>query len=122
MNKEKEKNQPAINAALWVFIGIALIVCAVLAVFVSPWASSSPDGLEKVAEDKGFIEAAEEADTAWDHSPVPDYAVPGVTNEKAATGLAGFVGILLTIVIMLGVSFLVIGLGKLFNDKRAAVT
>jgi len=28
-------------------------------VLLSPLASSSPDGLERVAEDKGFIDAAE---------------------------------------------------------------
>ena len=38
-----------------------LIVALGLAFFVSPLASSSPDGLEKVATDEGFI------DTARDH-------------------------------------------------------
>jgi len=36
---------------------IALAFCLVLAA-ISPLASSSPDGLEKVAEDKGFIDTA----------------------------------------------------------------
>lgn len=106
------------KGAFWVFIGVALIVAAVLAIFISPFASSSPDGLEKVAEDKGFLRAAEEADTAWDHSPVPDYAMPGVNNEKVATGLAGIIGVLLTVVVMAGVSFLALGLGKIFKNKR----
>lgn len=106
------------KGSFWIFIGIALIIAAVLAIFISPFASSSPDGLEKVAEDKGFIEDAEEADTAWDHSPVPDYAMPGVENEKVATGLAGIAGVLITLVVMTGISFLVLGLSKVFKSKQ----
>ncbi len=70
-------------------LGLSLL----LAVFVSPYASSSPDGLERVAEDKGFLEKAEAPGvTAWEHSPIPDYAFPGVKNEKVATALAGLFG------------------------------
>ena len=29
-----------------------------------------------------------------DDSPIPDYAFPGVQNERVATGLAGFIGTL----------------------------
>lgn len=108
------------KGAFWIFIGAGLIVAAVLAIFISPFASSSPDGLEKVAEDKGFLKAAEEADTSWDHSPVPDYAIPGVKNEKVATGLAGIVGVLLTVVVMVGVSFLALGLSKIFKNRKEA--
>ena len=32
-----------------------LLIAFVLAIVLSPFASSSPDGLEKVGEDKGFI-------------------------------------------------------------------
>ena len=34
---------------------VGLAVSAILAVFVSQFASNSPDGLEKVAGDKGFL-------------------------------------------------------------------
>jgi hypothetical protein len=37
---------------IWIGLGISLL----LALFISPFASSSPDGLEKVAETKGFAE------------------------------------------------------------------
>ncbi len=40
--------------ALWLFVVGGLLVALALAFFVSPYASSSPDGLNKVAEDKGF--------------------------------------------------------------------
>ena len=75
------------------FIMAGLGVSLLLAVFLSPFASSSPDGLERVAEDKGFLEKAEEPSvTTWNHSPMPDYAFPGVGSEGLATALAGLFG------------------------------
>lgn len=73
------------------FLVLALAVAVGLATAVSPFASSSPDGLEQVAGDKGFIEEGRLAALQED-SPIPDYAFPGVDNERVATGLAGFVG------------------------------
>ncbi|MEW6553972.1 MAG: PDGLE domain-containing protein [Actinomycetota bacterium] len=89
-----------------IFTLAGLAIAVALALVVSPWASSSPDGLEKVAEDKGFIEQAEETEPAWESAPIPDYAVPGLTEEavneetgeleevpnKLATALAGLIG------------------------------
>jgi len=69
---------------------IALVFCLLLAT-ISPLASSSPDGLEKVAEDKGFIEAAGEAP----FEVIADYVFPGIENEAVATILAGWIGTLL---------------------------
>lgn len=77
--------------SLMVFILAGLALSVALALIVSPWASSSPDGLEKVAEDKGFLEAAEETEPAWSESPIPDYAMPGITEtvivEDEETGM-----------------------------------
>jgi cobalt/nickel transport protein len=77
-----------------IFTAAGLAVAVALALFVAPWASSSPDGLEKVAEDKGFIEKAEEAEPAWESSPIPDYAMPGLEGDHPAlaTALAGLSG------------------------------
>ena len=75
------------------FIVLALAVAVGLATAVSPYASSSPDGLEKVAGDKAFLEEGRLA-AIQDDSPVPDYAFPGVDDARVATGLAGFVGTL----------------------------
>ncbi|MDD5347253.1 MAG: PDGLE domain-containing protein [Candidatus Omnitrophica bacterium] len=69
-------------------LGIALLLALVLSPFASPW----PDGLERVAEDKGFLEKGEVAPAL--SSPVPDYAWPGVKDEKAATASAGILGTL----------------------------
>ena len=75
----------------WTLVVAGLAVALVLAAFASPFASSSPDGLEKVAEKEGFIESAENKEV-WKHSPMPDYAVPGAGSEAVSTGLAGLVG------------------------------
>ena len=76
---------------LFVVLGLALAIG--LATAVSPYASSSPDGLEKVATDQGFVEQGT-LHAVQDDSPIPDYAFPGIENERVATGVAGFVGTL----------------------------
>ena len=58
------------------FTILALAVAIGLATAASPFASSSPDGLERVAEDKGFLERGH-LGTVQDRAPVPDYAAPG---------------------------------------------
>ncbi len=65
----------------------ALIASFILAL-LSPVASSSPDGLERVAEDKGFIEAARES---W-YELIPDYTMPGIGSEVLATVISGVLG------------------------------
>jgi VIT1/CCC1 family predicted Fe2+/Mn2+ transporter len=84
----------------------ALILALLLAI-LSPLASSSPDGLEKVAEDKGFISVA----LGPFFRVVPDYLIPGVTNEALATILAGIVGTL----VLFGIGY---GLAKLLRAKK----
>ncbi|MCK4789888.1 MAG: PDGLE domain-containing protein, partial [Desulfobacteraceae bacterium] len=86
----------------WLFVLLALLLSLLLAIVISPFASSSPDGLEKVAEDKGFLEKAEEQEAAWELAPIPDYAVGGIENESLATALAGLIGTLLTFAVGLG--------------------
>lgn len=64
-----------------------------LAIVLSPFASSMPDGLEKVAEDKGFLEKGDIEPVI--SSPIPDYAWPGIKSERAATSAAGMAGTLI---------------------------
>lgn len=64
------------------------LVISILVAFISPLASSSPDGLEKVAEEKGFIEEADDAP----FEIIADYVFPGMENEAAATILASVIG------------------------------
>jgi len=77
-----------------------VLIFALFLALLSPLASSSPDGLERVAEDKGFMETAHEAF----FKVIPDYVVPGVGNEAVATILAGLVGTLLLFAIGYGVA------------------
>jgi hypothetical protein len=76
------------------FTLLALAVAIGLATAVSPLASTSPDGLERVAEDKGFGAEGRLA-AVQEEAPVPDYTFPGVEDPRLATGLAGFTGTLL---------------------------
>jgi PDGLE domain-containing protein len=76
------------------FTILALALAIGLATAVSPYASSSPDGLEKVAGDKAFLDQGR-LHSIQAESPVPDYAVPGIDDPRVATGLAGFGGTLL---------------------------
>lgn len=80
------------STRLFLFAGLLLAFALVL--FVSPFANSNPDGLNRVALDEGF------ADTETDHSlgdsPLADYEVSGVNNEGISKGLSGVIGILAT--------------------------
>ncbi|MBC7343900.1 MAG: PDGLE domain-containing protein [Clostridia bacterium] len=74
-----------INSALFI-----LLVAVLIAVFLSPFASSWPDGLERVAEDTGFAHLAQ----VLLEAPFMDYMVPGVEAEGVSTSLAGLLGAL----------------------------
>lgn len=77
-----------------VFLAAALAAAVGLAVFASPYASSSPDGLQKVAGSKGFL-ADGRLHTAQERSPLPGYAFPGIHDARLATAVAGLLGTLL---------------------------
>jgi hypothetical protein len=81
---------------LAVGIGIALLIT-----LFSPFASSKPDGLERVAENEGFITQAEDAP----YEVIADYVFPWVDNEDVATILAGIVGVLIVTSISLTAAF-----------------
>ncbi len=80
---------------------IALLICLAVAC-LAPLASSSPDGLERVAEDKGFIGLGEEAP----YQVIADYVFPGIENEAVATILAGIIGTLILFGVAYGVAWL----------------
>jgi len=88
------------SSNLRLFVIAGLLVTIGLALVVSGFASSSPDGLEKVAEDKGFLETAQ--DHLFADGPLADYAVSGVDNERLSTGLSGLIGVLITFGVGLG--------------------
>jgi hypothetical protein len=71
-----------------------LLVAIGLATLVSGFASSSPDGLNKVAEDHGFAASAKEH--LFENGPLAGYAVKGVNSDRLSTALAGLIGVLVT--------------------------
>jgi cobalt/nickel transport system permease protein len=81
----------------WWAAGVLLALAAVL---LSPLASPHPDGLEKVAEDSGFSETADEAP----YQLLPDYTVPGVGNPALSTIASGVIGAAAVFVLAYGFS------------------
>jgi cobalt/nickel transport system permease protein len=91
-----EASAPKGDAAAWIFgMGIALALA-----ILSPLASAHPDGLEWVAGQKGFLEAAR----APFYKIIPDYSFPGISNTALATIVAGILGALLVFGVVLGVA------------------
>lgn len=86
------------GARLWA----AGYVIAIALVMLAPFASGSPDGLERVAEDSGFMSAALSAP----YSIISDYQLPGVQNEAVATALAGVVGVTVVYLLVAGCAYL----------------
>jgi len=76
------------------FLIAGFVLSLVLAGVVSNFASSSPDGLEKVAEDIGFLDSAK--DHTYADGPLADYGVKGIENERLSTGTAGVIGVITT--------------------------
>jgi len=78
-------------------LGIALLIT-----LFSPFASSHPDGLERVAEDKGFSGLADSPP----YELISDYVFPWVDNEDLATVLSGIVGVLIVAAVVFTIAFL----------------
>jgi len=83
-------------------VWIGGLTIAIALAILSPLASSHPDGLEWVAEEKGFLSAAQAAP----YEIIPDYVLPGLSNEIVATILAGIVGTLIVFGVALGIAHL----------------
>ncbi len=92
------------------FVLFGLIVALGLAIFVSPYACSWPDGLDKVAEKFGFSGHA----TTFVKTLIPDYKIPGISSAGVATAIAGAAGTLL----MFGLAC-VIGRALVRGDSNA---
>lgn len=88
----------------WVIIGILV---SLLAVFLAPLASASPDGLERVAKDMGFLHLGQSAP----YKIMQNYTIPFLGQTPLSTIVAGTVGAL----VALG---LVIVIGKSLRKKN----
>ena len=81
----------------WVVGGLAI---ALLVVLISPWASADPDGLERVAEDLGFIGLG--ADAPYEF--LSDYTIPLLGETGPSTIIAGIIGALVAAVLVVGLA------------------
>ena len=78
----------------WVVAGV---IVSLLAVLLSPLASADPDGLERVAEDMGFIQLGQSAP----YQILPDYTIPFLGETALSTIVAGAVGALVVLGLMI---------------------
>ncbi|WP_255950248.1 energy-coupling factor ABC transporter permease [Streptomyces odontomachi] len=86
------------HRAFWI---TGLVTSLFLAGFASFYASASPDGLEKVAHDKGIDD--KERKHASEDSPLAGYGVKDITDARLSGGLAGVIGVGVTVVAGTGV-------------------
>ncbi len=90
-----EKSVSAQGGRGWVAAGILISLIVVL---LSPFASTNPDGLERVAGDLGFLSTARSAP----YEIIPDYTVPLLGETALSTIVAGIIGAL----VVLGIAIL----------------
>jgi cobalt/nickel transport system permease protein len=95
------ENTPVARGAGIEFLAFGLVIALGLAIFVSPYACSWPDGLDQIAEKFGFTGHAATLVKTW----IPDYKMPGVSSAGIATAIAGALGTL----VMFGLAW---GMGK----------
>ena len=93
------ENAPVARGAGIEFLAFGLVIALGLAIFVSPYACSWPDGLDKVAAKFGFSGHAATLIKSW----IPDYKMPGVSSAGIATAIAGALGTL----VMFGLACLI---------------
>ncbi|WP_019499122.1 PDGLE domain-containing protein [Pseudanabaena sp. PCC 6802] len=104
-------SQKSSSAKNRVVVLVGLGTALVIAIFLSPFASKNPDGLDRVAQDLKFEEKALEELPA---KQLPfakifdEYALKGIQDEKVATALAGLVGTLVTFSLAWGVGKLTV--------------
>lgn len=77
----------------WAIIG--LVIAALVVIILAPLASSDPDGLDRVSEDKGFAEQGNDSP----YSFLPDYSVPGIDDERATVIISGLIGVAIVFVL-----------------------
>jgi len=84
-----EQSVSAQGGRAWVFAGI---VISMIVVLLSPFASTNPDGLTRVAQDLGFIDSAQSRS-----GPLAGYSVPLFADASASKIAAGIIGALVVL-------------------------
>jgi len=86
------------------FVLVGITAALIIAVFVSPFASSYPDGLEKIAENFDFLSKAQNA-ISDNFFLIPDYTFSVVNSPLWQGSLAGLFGVLIVLAVF-GIIFL----------------
>jgi cobalt/nickel transport system permease protein len=87
------------------FVLAAVAASLVVATVVAQFAVDTPDGLERVAEDTGFADVAQ--DHVLGNSIFADYATAGVASDAVSLAIAGVAGTLVTLAVGTGLLLLV---------------
>lgn len=92
-----EGSESAKASRNWVYVGVLISLVVLL---LSPFASSDPDGLERVAGDLGFLDAGQSAP----YEILPDYTVPFLGETALSTIVAGIIGAIVVgaIIVLVG--------------------
>ena len=99
-----EGSESAQGSKGWILTGVLITLAVVL---LSPFASASPDGLERVAEDLGFINIAQSAP----YQVIPDYTIPFLGATPISTIVAGAIGV----IVVLAIAFIA---GRSLQSKK----
>lgn len=81
----------------WVIGGLAVVLFVVL---LTPFASADPDGLNRVAEDLGFITSASSSSP---YEILSGYTIPFLGKTSVSTIIAGAIGAMVVAVVSIGV-------------------
>lgn len=82
-------------------VAVGLLVALLVAGVLSSWASSSPDGLERVAATHGM-----DAEARDHEAPFSGYTTDGIGQGRVSTGVAGMIGVAVTFGIAGGLTLL----------------
>jgi cobalt/nickel transport system permease protein len=109
---EPDEATPSRSARGWQVAAAGLAMALAVAVFLAPFASASPDGLEFVGTKLGFLN--EEAPSVV-AAPLADYELPlpQLKQTRVATAVVGVVGTLVVFAVGLG-------LARVFSDRERA--
>lgn len=90
------RRRPSTRSLVILGLVLSLLVAGVL----SWYASSSPDGLARVAQDQGFSRTTQRHPTGA--SPLAGYGTRSVEDARLSKGLAGVIGVVATGAVMGG--------------------
>ena len=96
-----------------------IVISLLIATFLSPFASTFPDGLEKIAERLGFAEKATEVVNSK-FFIIKDYSISFTGNPFWKGALAGLFGVLIVLAIF-GIIFLVYKISQIRGSRIRSI-